>query len=453
MREALLLETQDVDTGAVLVDSSVDSSNSDNKQDKIEVKICQRIQQLTIELEDIRQILPAVAKYIKEKRKQVEAMIVEVSQIKHDEVPVIQLDYKNKKQWEPLSGVILDGGAGVNIIGEHMKENMGITNFKPAPFRCIVSSLRCEVRSAVSIRLCGGFHIAQNFVGTGALDKPSSSNGCANARIPTLTRPNLQEVRCSVVYTTNLAQLLDSTCSLSEDRLEASTPGRDPFEILPDHLIVEVLTRLPVANWVSAACVQKRWAALFRSEILWQTAFRRRWPNAERIRRWPGPIGRGSHKRRYIALHISKNLFSFEEQDGDIHELVGHAYLFLMEQLQVSAPLSYGLLHGTVIAVWMADALGIVPNCQNSILEWFRAHNRMDGYKEEGSSSQDRQSNPTVHEVGEGSSQAEEGFPHAAFSITGTASPGTLFGGMQSMVPNPMYANIGLHPGFQGTQG
>ncbi|MCO5606114.1 hypothetical protein L7F22_060301 [Adiantum nelumboides] len=104
-------------------------------------------------------------------------------------------------------------------------------------------------------------------------------------------------------------------------------------------------------------------------------------------------------------------------------------------------------------AVWMSDAFGIVPNCQNSILEWFRAQNRMDGYKEEGSSSQDRQCNPTVHEVGEGSSQAEEGFPHAAFSITGTASPGTLFGGMQSMVPNPMYANIGLHPGFQGTQG
>ncbi|MCO5560851.1 hypothetical protein L7F22_014471 [Adiantum nelumboides] len=77
---------------------------------------------------------------------------------------------------------------------------------------------------------------------------------------------------------------------------------------------------------------------------------------------------------------------------------------------------------------------------------------QMDGYKEEGSSSQDKQSNPTVHETGEGSSQAEEGFPHAAFSITGTASPGILFGGMQSMVPNPMYANIGLHPGFQGTQ-
>ncbi|MCO5601022.1 hypothetical protein L7F22_055138 [Adiantum nelumboides] len=64
----------------------------------------------------------------------------------------------------------------------------------------------------------------------------------------------------------------------------------------------------------------------------------------------------------------------------------------------------------TVAAVWMSDALGIVPNCQNSILEWFRAQNRMDSCKEDGSSSQDRQSIPIVHEVGEGSSQIEEVF-------------------------------------------
>ncbi|KAI5063207.1 hypothetical protein GOP47_0021754 [Adiantum capillus-veneris] len=150
------------------------------------------------------------------------------------------------------------------------------------------------------------------------------------------------------------SNLLDSTCNLSEDRVEASSCGGDLFEILPDHLIVEVLTRLPVVSWVSAACVQKRWAALFRSESLWQTALRKRWPNAERDRRWPGPIGRGSHKRQYIALHTSNYLFSFEDQDGDIHELVGHAYLFLKEQLQVSAPLSYGLLHGTVIDQFLA---------------------------------------------------------------------------------------------------
>ncbi|MCO5558097.1 hypothetical protein L7F22_011673 [Adiantum nelumboides] len=78
---------------------------------------------------------------------------------------------------------------------------------------------------------------------------------------------------------------------------------------------------------------------------------------------------------------------------------------------------------------------------------------QMDGYREEGSSSQDRQSIPIVHEVGEGSSQTEEGFPHAAFSITGTASPGTVFRDMQGMVPNPMHANIGMQPRFWGTQG
>ncbi|MCO5604716.1 hypothetical protein L7F22_058886 [Adiantum nelumboides] len=70
----------------------------------------------------IHNSLPVVAKLIKNKRKQAEAITVEESHIKDDEVPVIQLDYKNRKQWEPLSGVILDGGAGVNIIGEHMKE-------------------------------------------------------------------------------------------------------------------------------------------------------------------------------------------------------------------------------------------------------------------------------------------------------------------------------------------
>ncbi|MCO5594770.1 hypothetical protein L7F22_048803 [Adiantum nelumboides] len=64
---------------------------------------------------------------------------------------------------------------------------------------------------------------------------------------------------------------------------------------------------------------------------------------------------------------------------------------------------------------------------------------RMDGYREEGSSSQDRQHIPIVHEVGEGSSQAEETFR-------------PVFGGMHDMLSNPMYADIGLQPGFQGTQ-
>ncbi|MCO5576859.1 hypothetical protein L7F22_030679 [Adiantum nelumboides] len=133
--EAFLLETQTVGTGSIPVDSSDDNSDSEKEQDEIEIQMCQRIQQLTIELEDIRTSLPAVAKFIKQKKQQAEAMTVEVPQIKDDEVPVIQVDYKNRKQWELLLGVILDGGAGVIIIGKHMKEKMGITNFKPAPFR------------------------------------------------------------------------------------------------------------------------------------------------------------------------------------------------------------------------------------------------------------------------------------------------------------------------------
>ncbi|MCO5597234.1 hypothetical protein L7F22_051310 [Adiantum nelumboides] len=110
VKEAFLLETQDVGTAAVPVDSSENSSNSKNEPDEIEA----------------------------------EAMTVEVSQIKDDEVSVIQLqlDYKNRKQWEPLSGVILDGGAGVNIIGEHMKDKMDIINFKPAPFKVRMADQR-----------------------------------------------------------------------------------------------------------------------------------------------------------------------------------------------------------------------------------------------------------------------------------------------------------------------
>ncbi|MCO5560738.1 hypothetical protein L7F22_014358 [Adiantum nelumboides] len=59
----------------------------------------------------------------------------------------------------------------------------------------------------------------------------------------------------------------------------------------------------------------------------------------------------------------------------------------------------------------------------------------MDGYREEGSSSQDRQSNPTVHEVGEGSSQAEEGFPHAACESPSSSTLLDINSAMDRMPP------------------
>ncbi|MCO5602306.1 hypothetical protein L7F22_056435 [Adiantum nelumboides] len=139
--EALLLDTQNTGTPIITMDSSKNNCSSGNEQDEIEVKMCQRIENLTIKLEYLRQSLPALAQFIKNK-KQAEAMKVDTPQIKDDEVPVIQLHYKNRKMWEPLSRVMLDGGARVNIIGEHMKEKMGITNIKPAPFRVRMADQR-----------------------------------------------------------------------------------------------------------------------------------------------------------------------------------------------------------------------------------------------------------------------------------------------------------------------
>lgn len=169
-----------------------------------------------------------------------------------------------------------------------------------------------------------------------------------------LSQLKIQDSSAHCVYKETISHALDSSCKTPEAREELECKKWDPFDYLPEHLIAEVLVRVPVSNWVSAACVRKRWAALFRCETLWQSALMKHWPNAKGIQRWPGPIRRGSHKRRYIALHISKSLFSFEDQDGDIHEMVGHVYLFLKEQLEVSAPLSYALLHGTIIDQFLA---------------------------------------------------------------------------------------------------
>ncbi|MCO5553370.1 hypothetical protein L7F22_006891 [Adiantum nelumboides] len=84
--QQLSIELEDIKKSllsSIPVDSSEDNSNSENEEDEIEVQMCQRIQQLTIELEDIKKSLPAMAKFIKQK-KQAEAMTVEVPQIKDD---------------------------------------------------------------------------------------------------------------------------------------------------------------------------------------------------------------------------------------------------------------------------------------------------------------------------------------------------------------------------------
>ncbi|CAM6085243.1 unnamed protein product [Calypogeia fissa] len=128
----------------------------------------------------------------------------------------------------------------------------------------------------------------------------------------------------------------------------------DHSERLPDHLLIELLVRVPTRDWPAAACVKKRWAQLFKGDGLWHSALMKKWPGATSTKRWPGLIARGSSKRRYTALYVSDSLFAKDKVEG-VNEVAGHVYLFLKEQLESpTPPVSYGLLHGTIIDQFLA---------------------------------------------------------------------------------------------------
>ncbi|KAG0628166.1 hypothetical protein M758_1G006200 [Ceratodon purpureus] len=145
----------------------------------------------------------------------------------------------------------------------------------------------------------------------------------------------------------------NSSCELHPD-LEVEG-GEDFIEKMPDHLLIEILVRVHTSDWIAAACVKKRWAAIFQGDGFWQIALIKRWPGAGSAKRWPGPIGRGSIKRRFTALHVSSSLLSRNHSKSDVDEIAGHVYLYLKEQLELATPpLSYGLLHGTIIDQFLA---------------------------------------------------------------------------------------------------
>ncbi|KAL6207904.1 hypothetical protein ACLB2K_018857 [Fragaria x ananassa] len=55
---------------------------------------------------------------------------------------------------------------------------------------------------------------------------------------------------------------------------------------------------------------------------------------------------------RFAALYVSQHIFAL---DGEIDEIVGHTYLFLKEQLELSSmPPPSGILHGTMIDQFIA---------------------------------------------------------------------------------------------------
>lgn len=133
---------------------------------------------------------------------------------------------------------------------------------------------------------------------------------------------------------------------------ETLTSVDNSFGKLPDHLLIEIFIRVPVSEWAQISCVRKHWANLFRGECLWLAALIRAYPLSNQAKRWPGPIPRGLSRRRYAALYVSKNIFAL---DGEIDEIVGHTYLFLKEQLELSTmPPPSGILHGTIIDQFIA---------------------------------------------------------------------------------------------------
>ncbi|KAL2462431.1 putative BPI/LBP family protein [Forsythia ovata] len=125
-----------------------------------------------------------------------------------------------------------------------------------------------------------------------------------------------------------------------------------PFTRLPDHVLIEIFIRVPISEWGQVSCVQRHWANLFREECLWHAALVRSFPLAGQAKRWPGPIPRGLSKRRFAAFYVCKYIFSL---DDEMDEIVGHTYLFLKEQLEISTmPLPSGVLHGTIIDQFIA---------------------------------------------------------------------------------------------------
>ncbi|XP_074288042.1 uncharacterized protein LOC141613188 isoform X2 [Silene latifolia] len=138
---------------------------------------------------------------------------------------------------------------------------------------------------------------------------------------------------------------------MTTDR-ESETLCENPFGNLPDHLLVEIFIRVPATDWAKLSCVKKHWANLFKGEYLWQAALVKTYPFASLAKRWPGPIPRGLSKRRFTALYVSRYINS---PDVDRNEIVGHTYLFLKEQLEISTmPPPSTILHGTIIDQFIA---------------------------------------------------------------------------------------------------
>lgn len=126
------------------------------------------------------------------------------------------------------------------------------------------------------------------------------------------------------------------------------------MEKVPDDVLIEILVRGGVKEWAEISSVNKHWASLFRCECFWQAALAYYYTFSLSLpQTWPGPICPPPHpnnsKTRFIALYITQHIFVSNPQT-QFDEIVGHTYLFLKHQLQLSImPPHSGILHGTII--------------------------------------------------------------------------------------------------------
>ncbi|CAK8574556.1 unnamed protein product [Lathyrus sativus] len=127
------------------------------------------------------------------------------------------------------------------------------------------------------------------------------------------------------------------------------------IEKLPDHVVIEIFIRTRVNDWTQISCVKKHWASLFQTECFWHAALSRIYPFTNPSQPWPGSIPPALAKRRFMALHISQEILGCDHNDKQVDEIVGHSYLFLKEQLQLSnLPSHSGILHETIIDQFIA---------------------------------------------------------------------------------------------------
>ena len=120
-----------VDDMSATEPSSAEGSDQDEDKEYIYTQVCKRINQLTLELDKlctrpyqhVKPFWTSIKKIsIRHKLKVMSALTLV---IKDDQVPIIQVDCKVRKHWKPVHNVVIDGGAGVNIMAEHTRETWG----------------------------------------------------------------------------------------------------------------------------------------------------------------------------------------------------------------------------------------------------------------------------------------------------------------------------------------